>query len=626
VKLWSRKGSFLKTLKGHSDKVNSVAFSPSNELIASASDDGTVKLWSREGEELTIIAHTNEVSNEKISPPSVDRISHSADEIGRKANHDQVTCVSFSPDSQLIATACRVFYRFGTMFTYWTKRYNTVKLWSCDGKLLRTLQGYSSVVDSVSFSTDGNKIAVAGGNSIELWKYDKFGVFQEVELHPACSNGVHHLETLGSHRNNIIEVSFSPDSQTLASASEDATVKLWGIRRLEYSDEFDSSLERRTTKFKGHNDFNSSVSFNLDSKTLVSDGSSVNLWDSDGKLLKTLEGSNGSFSPDGKFILTIADNTIKIWSDEGKMLDMLTGHSDYVQSVSFSPNSTTIASSSRDKTVKVWNIDGTLQKTFDWDVHSVSFSPDGKLLTVSDTHKTIKRWDGDGQLIETFSAASKSFSPDIETILKADDDTLKLWIYISRLFESLGVGVRSRIIFSPDGQTIAIIDDDAIKIWRRDGTFIKALEKHKFGMLKVIFSLDSQTIATINNHDAVKLWHSDGTLLGTLEGHKLGVRDLSFSPDGQTIASAGYDLTVRLWSHEGTLLKSFKAFPVHSLIFSPDSKTLALSGRRNILWLLNLDVDDLLVQGCNWVRDYLKTNPNVSESDRHLCDGIGTQQ
>jgi hypothetical protein len=40
------------------------------------------------------------------------------------------------------------------------------------------------------------------------------------------------------------------------------------------------------------------------------------------------------------------------------------------------------------------------------------------------------------------------------------------------------------------------------------------------------------------------------------------------------------------------------------------------------LW--NLDFDDLMQRGCNWSRGYLKTNPNVSESDRHLCDGVAT--
>ena len=35
------------------------------------------------------------------------------------------------------------------------------------------------------------------------------------------------------------------------------------------------------------------------------------------------------------------------------------------------------------------------------------------------------------------------------------------------------------------------------------------------------------------------------------------------------------------------------------------------------------DLEGLLEYGCNWIRDYLRTNPNVSESDRHLCDDLG---
>jgi WD40 repeat protein len=92
----------------------------------------------------------------------------------------------------------------------------------------------------------------------------------------------------------------------------------------------------------------------------------------------------------------------------------------------------------------------------------------------------------------------------------------------------------------------------------------------------------------------VKLWGLDGRELQTFVGHIAVASSLSFSPDGQMIASASDDCTVKLWRL--------------------DSKE----------W--NLDLDELLLRGCNWLHDYLKTNPNVSQSDRALCDGICTQK
>jgi WD40 repeat protein len=72
-------------------------------------------------------------------------------------------------------------------------------------------------------------------------------------------------------------------------------------------------------------------------------------------------------------------------------------------------------------------------------------------------------------------------------------------------------------------------------------------------------------------------------LIKTLTGHQGAVLGVSFSPDGQTLASASDDNTIILW---------------------------------------NLNIDDLLVRGCNWVDDYLKHNRNVDQRDRFLCNGI----
>ncbi|MCB8763780.1 nSTAND1 domain-containing NTPase [Planktothrix agardhii] len=109
----------------------------------------------------------------------------------------------------------------------------------------------------------------------------------------------------------------------------------------------------------------------------------------------------------------------------------------------------------------------------------------------------------------------------------------------------------------------------------------------------VAFSPDGSLIASVSDDRTVKLWNSDGKLLNTLEGHTDQVWGVSFSPDGQMIASASVDRTVRLWSI--------------------DPEDLILD--------LDVKLNNLLKKGCNWIRDYLKTNPN-SENDRHICDGI----
>ncbi|MBW4571082.1 MAG: hypothetical protein KME31_24615 [Tolypothrix carrinoi HA7290-LM1] len=291
------------------------------------------------------------------------------------------------------------------------------------------------------------------------------------------------------------------------------------------------------------------------------------------RLEKHRSGVNSvTFSPDGTRIASAsADKTIILWHPDGRIFKTLSGHSDVVNSVNFSPDGQAvseampgglIASASQDKTVKLWNLN-TLQPIalsgHQAGVNSATFSLDGKIIASASNDKTIKLWNRNGKLLTTLLGHEKqvldvAWSPDGKIIASASTDkTIKLWNLDGKLIKTLSGhsdAVKS-LAWSPDGKIIAsgsLDKDRTIKLWSREGTLLNTLPGHSGGITGISFSQKSKFLASASSDETIKLWTYDGMLLGTLRGHSNWVNSVSFSPDDRIIASASRDKTIKLWN------------------------------------------------------------------------------
>jgi WD40 repeat protein len=348
------------------------------------------------------------------------------------------------------------------------------------------------------------------------------------------------------------------------------------------------------------------------------------------------------FSPDGRIIASASwDNTIKLWSREGRLLHTLQGHQDAVWSVSFSPDGQLLASASRDKTIKIWRVrDGqelrTLRGHKDW-VACVSFSPNGQQIASVGWNGTLKRWDLQGRELKSFPThrapvMAISFRPDGNAIATASrDGTARVWSLAGEELLTLN-GHQDWVMyvtFRQDGQVIATASrDKTAKLWNTQGQELRTLKGHEGAVTGVGFSPNGQSIATSSLDQTVQLWNQQGDQLQTLRGHTDGVSALQFSADEQFIASGSEDKTIRLWSLEGLApqqptggnLPFTKTIIWHDTLgkdaiwgvnFSPNGQLLGTTGRYVLarLWTLQGREQVTLLSHTDTVRS-LEFSPN----------------
>ena len=624
VHLWKNDGTQIKILTGHTDKIASITFSSNSKIIATIGNNNVVKLWSSDGTLIkTLPGHTNQITKVIFSPNS-EMIATIGDDnlvniniwksngtpIKTLTGHtDQVTSVIFSRNNKVIASVSQGNNGINS----------EIRLWQSDGKWLKTIDDYG--IQSISFSPDSSIIAsIKSDNTVKLWKV-RDATF---------------LATLKGHQDKINELSFSPDGKTIATASDDSTVILWSLKG-----------EKRNN-LQEHNDKVNSVSFSHDGKIIASasDDKTVKLWSSDGRNIKTLSLDpdrvpSVRFSDDGN-IITFSrwqDNSnhsryryiLKILSRDGNQkLKILQGHTygnqegeiqalqshsneeDSKSSFSVSDNGKTVAFASKEDALELRSINGNLLATIkghrDW-INSVSFSNDGQTIASASDDKTVRLWSSDGKEIK---------------ILKGHSDQV------------------NSVSFSPDDQTIASASNDTtVRLWSLKGNVIDAPYKHSDSVTSVTFSPDGQKIATASNGGEINLWNrgnGGGHPTKAFKGYSSEFDSLSFSPDGNILGYPSYDKRVSLYLLNRSWFNNFanlisndsadfiSSYPLSNVSFTSDGKAIAVANSDRVSVWNFLDLDELLVQGCDEARDYLKNNLNVDKGDLSLCDDISTHK
>jgi RNA polymerase sigma factor (sigma-70 family) len=499
-----------------------------------------------------------------------------------------VNGVVYSPDGKLLATAGSVDRQ--------------IRLWEATtGRLLASVPGNGTAV----FTHNGQRLFYCGGNTNAEPKFLNIAGLREeaspifavnskcLALSPDgrclamdmwgnkpphevricdATTGEVRLR-LTDHQKPVSCVAYSPNGKTIATAGDEAVIRLW-----------DAATGKLLLRLDGHKPVDGyrdnmlAVAFSPDGKQLVSGGidQTVRLWDvAAGKEVRRLGEHKGgvlgvAFTPDGKRVLTGGfEEPIRLWdAATGEEVRQFPKRSEFAHRMAFAPGGKTIAVSHwGNYAPRFWDVASGCEVVSadgpESEVTGIVFSRDGRTVTTAGHDDMIRQWETD------------------------TGRELCRWENVPDLLNCLASSLDGQIVAGGDAS-------GTICLWQADtGQELRRLKGPKGWVLGLALAPDGKALASANNDGTARLWDiATGTELRCFTGHQQYAYGVAFSPDGKTLATTGHDQTVRLWRVDtGEELRRLKTphLQNNAVTISPDGRLLLVAsvGERPIqVWEL----------------------------------------
>jgi WD40 repeat protein len=292
----SNSGFTQAALLGHGAAITAAAFTPDNQIAATASADGSVRLWDasldnsgpRPAAEMTDVRSNPPGNVVALSPATGAAVTIAGDKTARLWLRDGGV-VPLSPSGPVIDAA---FSRDGR-FIVTAGADGKAAVWTARGRFLQALSHGAGPLTRARLSGDGSVVMTAGKDGrVRLWT--RQGVPLGVVAHTEAVN----------------DARFSRDGKLLVTASDDNTAVVWRV-----------SDGQRLATMTGHTEDVVSAAFSPDGARVATGSKdlSARVWDAhSGKQVAVLNAHQGTvndvaFSSDGRWLATAGPTTAGIW-------------------------------------------------------------------------------------------------------------------------------------------------------------------------------------------------------------------------------------------------------------------------------------------------------------------------